>query len=63
MRGAGLTVFETEKLRDMKHNLAAEYHRKQNVMEIVRGGIYDRSENTGVKQFFIPTRRDITDEL
>ena len=28
MRGAGLTMLETEKLRDQKHNLAADYHRK-----------------------------------
>ena len=32
-RAAGLTVEETEKLRDLKHNLAADYQRKQFIFE------------------------------
>ena len=54
-RAAGLTNIETEKLRDMKHNMAAEYNRKQYVIENERGGIYDRQENSGVKSMFIPS--------
>ena len=53
-RAAGLTVDETERLRDIKHNFAADYHRKQHVIENERGGIFDRVENSGVKNFHIP---------
>jgi len=41
-RAAGLTVNETERLRDLKHNFAADYHRKQHVIENEKGGIFDR---------------------
>lgn len=63
-RAAGLTVVETEKLRDMKHNMAAEYNRKQRVIENERGGIYDRAEISGVKNMFIPTsHHNANDEM
>jgi hypothetical protein len=48
-----------EKLRDLKHNFAVDYHnnkrRWQNTIENERGGLFDRAENQGVKrQIFIP---------
>lgn len=62
-RAAGLTNSETEKLRDMKHNLAAEYNRKQYVIENERGGIYDRQENSGVKNMFIPNFQNASEDM
>ena len=53
-RAAGLTINETEKLRDMKYNLAADYRRQANVIENEKGGLYDRAENSGVKGIFVP---------
>jgi hypothetical protein len=47
-------VNETERLRDLKHNFAADYHRKQHVIENERGGIFDRVENSGVKNIHVP---------
>jgi hypothetical protein len=53
-RAAGLNGNEIERLRDIKHNFAAEYVRKQNGMENERGGIFERIENSGVRQMHIP---------
>lgn len=38
----------------MKHNFAADHLRKQHVIENERGGIFDRPENSGVKNLYIP---------
>jgi hypothetical protein len=53
-------VTETEKLRDINYNMLADYHRKKLIMENEKGGIFDRTENSGVKNMFIPASQDYT---
>ena len=62
-RGAGLTTFETEKLRDQKYNFAAEFNRKDHAIENEKGGIFDRVENSGVRNVFIPKSNNLSEEL
>eukprot|EP00347_Sterkiella_histriomuscorum_P000884 403374154 len=62
-RAAGLTVNETERLRDAKHNFAADHLRKQHVIENERGGLFDRPENSGVKSLYIPASNNVNDEI
>ncbi|CDW79258.1 isoform a [Stylonychia lemnae] len=62
-RAAGLTINETERLRDMKHNFAADHLRKQHVIENEKGGIFDRSENSGVKNMYIPASNNVNEEI
>ena len=54
---------ETERLRDLKHNFAADYHRKQHVIENEKGGIFDRIENSGVTRIYMPPSNNINDEM
>ena len=51
---AGLSAMEMDKLRDLKHNFQVESINKNRIWQ-ESGGIFDRSENTGVsKQIYIP---------
>lgn len=47
----------------MKYNLAADYRRSFNPIENERGGLYDRSENSGVKGIFVPHSKDINEDM
>lgn len=62
-RAAGLTVNEIEKLRDLKHNFASHNHRKIHIIENEKGGIFDRSEISGVKNMYFPISKDVNEEM
>lgn len=38
----------------MKENFASDYTRKEHVLENEKGGLFDRVENSGVKNIYIP---------
>lgn len=62
-KAAGLSKMEIEKLRDVKHNFAADYHRKQHPIQNEKGGIFDRVENSGVRNIFVPQSSLLNDDM
>ncbi len=51
---AGLSALDMDRLRDLKHNFQVDIGNKNRIWH-ESGGMFDRSENTGVaKQIYIP---------